>query len=44
VQVPAQPLLRPPPRIDEIVAAVDEQLQIAKGLLVEPWPAEVGFA
>jgi hypothetical protein len=43
VQVPAQPLLRPAARVDQIVAMVNKQLQIAKDLLVEPWPAQVRF-
>jgi hypothetical protein len=33
VQVPAQPLLRAAPFIDEIVAVVDQQLQLAQSLL-----------
>ncbi|HEY3461843.1 MAG TPA: hypothetical protein VGK62_00130 [Gaiellaceae bacterium] len=28
VQVPAQPLLRPPPLVDEVVAMIDQQLQL----------------
>jgi hypothetical protein len=43
VQVPAQPLLRPPTRVDQIVAMVNKQLQIATDLLVEPRPAQIRF-
>jgi hypothetical protein len=34
VQVPAQPLLRPAAFVDEIVAVIDQQLQLPKRLLV----------
>jgi hypothetical protein len=39
MQVPAQPLLHPPPFVDEIVAVVDEQLQLPKRLLIRARPA-----
>ena len=42
--MPAQPLLRPPPLVDEIVAVVDQQLQITKDLLVRARPAQVRLA
>jgi hypothetical protein len=42
--VPTQPLLRPPTRVDEIVAVVNQQLQITEDLLVESWPAQIRLA
>src|SRR4051812_33688318 len=36
VQMPTQPLLRPPPLVDEIIAVIDQQLQLAKRLLIGP--------
>ena len=42
--MPAQPLLRPAALVDEIVAVVDQQLQLAKRLLVRPRPAQVRLA
>jgi hypothetical protein len=41
VQVPTQPLLHPATRVDEIVAMVNQQLQITKDLLIEPWAAQL---
>src|SRR5215207_7669758 len=40
VQVPAQSLLRPAPLVDEIIAVVDQQLQLAKRLLVRARSAQ----
>jgi len=40
MQVPAQPLLDPSPLVDEIVAVVDQQLQLPKGLLVRARAAQ----
>jgi hypothetical protein len=40
VEVPAQPLLHPPPFVDEIVAVVDQQLDVAVDLLVGTRPTE----
>ena len=34
MQMPTQPLLRPPPLVDEIIAMIDQQLQVTKRLLV----------
>ena len=36
LQVPAQPLLGPPPLVDQVVAVVDQQLQLAQALLTRP--------
>jgi hypothetical protein len=44
VEVPAQPLLGSAPLVDEIVAVIDEQLQVTEDLLVGPRPAQVGLA
>jgi hypothetical protein len=44
VQMPAQTLMRPPPLIDEIVAVIDEQLQLTKRLFVGPRPAQLRLA
>src|SRR5438105_3387336 len=41
MQVPTQPLLRPAPSVDEIVAMVNKQLQITKNLLVDARPTQV---
>ena len=40
-QVPAQPLLRPPALVDEVVAMVDQQLHLAVALLVGAGPTQV---
>jgi hypothetical protein len=40
VQVPAQPLLRPAPLVDEVVAMIDEQFQLVQRLLVLARPFE----
>ncbi len=42
--MPAQPLLRPAALVDEIVAVVDQQLQLPVDLLVGPRPAQVRLA
>src|SRR6266498_2149955 len=44
VQVPTQPLLGTASLVDEIVAVIDEQLQVAEDLLPWPRPAQVGLA
>jgi hypothetical protein len=36
VHVPAQPLLTAPPLRDQVVAVIDEQLQLARRLLAHP--------
>jgi cold shock protein len=41
MQMPAQALLRAPARVDEVVAVVDQQLQLAVDPLVRPRPAQV---
>jgi hypothetical protein len=41
MQVPTQPLLRAAPLVDEIIAVVDEQLQIAEDLLAWTRPAKL---
>ena len=40
--MPAQPLLRAPPLVDEIVAVIDQQLQLAVDPLVRPRPLRSG--
>jgi hypothetical protein len=37
-------LLHSSPCVDEVITMVDQQLQIAKQLLVEPWPAQLRLA
>ena len=39
--MPTQPLVRAPALVDEVVAVVDEQLQVAEDLLVRPRPAQL---
>ena len=39
--MPAQPLLRSPPLVDEIVAVIDQQLELPVDALVWPRPAQV---
>ena len=41
VQVPAQPLLTASPLVDQIVAVIDQQLQITQNLLAGAWPRQV---
>jgi len=36
--VPAQPLLAAAPLCDQVVAVVDQQLQLAERLLAGTWP------
>src|SRR4030095_15863318 len=40
VQVPAQALLAAAPLGDEVVAVIEEQLQLAQRGLLRPWPVE----
>src|SRR5581483_7970997 len=40
VQVPAQPLLSPPPLIHQVVAVIDQQLQLVQHLLARPRPVQ----
>src|SRR5204863_3593278 len=40
MQMPTQPLLRPSALVDEILAMINEQLEITKRLLVGPRPAQ----
>jgi hypothetical protein len=40
VQVPTQPLLRPPALVNEVVTMVDQQLQLPKRLLIRARPAQ----
>src|SRR5205809_1113335 len=42
--MPAQPLLRTPPLVDEVVSVVDKQLQIAKRLLIRARPTQPRLA
>jgi hypothetical protein len=42
--MPAQPLLGPPPLVDEIVTVVDEQLQITEDRLARPRPRKPRLA
>ena len=44
VQVPAQPLLAAPPFRDQIVAVIDEQLQLTQAGFLRPRPVEARFA
>jgi hypothetical protein len=44
VQVPAQPLLRPSPLVDEIIAINNEQLELAVDLLAGLRPRQVRLA
>jgi hypothetical protein len=44
VQVPAQPLLCPPPLTDQVVAVMDEQLQLAQTLFTRPRMIEARLA
>jgi hypothetical protein len=44
VQVPTQPLLGSPPPVDEIVAMVNQKLDLAVDPLVRPRPAQVRLA
>src|SRR5207244_3546283 len=44
MQVPAQSLLRPAALVDEILAVIDQQLEITKWLLIGPWPAQARLA
>jgi hypothetical protein len=43
MQVPAQPLLHAPPLVDEIVAVIDQELQVTEDLLVGPLPARAAI-
>ena len=44
VQLPAQPLLGASPLVDQVVAMIDEQLQLAQRVLARPRMIEVRFA
>jgi hypothetical protein len=44
VQVPAQPLLSAAPLRNEVVAVIDEQLQLPQPLLLGAWPVEARLA
>jgi hypothetical protein len=44
VQVPAQPLVRVPALVDQIVAMIDQQLDLAIRLLAWPRPREISLA
>jgi len=44
VQVPAQPLLRPPPLVDEIITMINQQLDLAVHLLTWLRPRQVRLA
>ena len=43
VQVPTQPLLGPSALVDEIITMIDEQLQVAKRLLILARTTQTGF-
>jgi hypothetical protein len=43
VQLPAQPLLGPPALVDQVVAMVDEQLQLAQRRFTRPWTIQLRF-
>jgi hypothetical protein len=40
MKMPTQPLLRPPPLVDEIIPVVDQQLQVTKQPLVRTRAAQ----
>jgi hypothetical protein len=42
--MPAQPLMHPPALVDDRVTVIDQQLQLAKRLLVRTGPAESRLA
>jgi hypothetical protein len=42
--MPAQPLLCAAALLNQIVALVDEQLDLQVGALARPWPAQVRLA
>jgi hypothetical protein len=44
MQVPTQTLLRTAALVDEIIAVVNQQLQLPKRLLIRPWPAQARLA
>jgi hypothetical protein len=44
MKMPAQPLLRPPALVDEIVAMINQKLDLAADALVRPRSAQVGLA
>jgi hypothetical protein len=44
VQVPAQPLLDPSPFVDDVLAVINQELEIPKRLLVRAGAAQPRFA